>query len=372
MIMATPPPEDLDQAMASDEIPPDTNPYLWHAFRAIRKDHEEHTTRYDSLELRTKSLEESNLCQESEIEKLKNEMEILRAQMKRNQIAQIQQQDEIEDLKARSMRDNLIFNFKPSSQNYAESKTEDSVLMISGFLDRELGITGVYIQSAHRLGKYAPDKLRPMIARIPDSANRMKILRANSRLTGTGYFITQQIPSSATERKLFALPEYKLKKENVQNNAILRMDKLYVRGKLQTQFTRTSLPNHTDELPIKKVIKASKEKSESLSAFRGYYSEASSLQDVSDVHTQLICKPEVARASHVLYAYRIMDANGKMVENFDSDRDWGTGNALLNLMREKDIRGVCLATRLCKPGFSHIGKKRFSIINDLCFQAYKK
>ncbi len=150
------------------------------------------------------------------------------------------------------------------------------------------------------------------------------------------------------------------------------MDKLYVRGKLQTQFIRTNLPDHTDNLPMEKIIKVSKEKSESLSAFRGYYAEASSLQEVSDIHTQLICKPEVTKASHVIYAYRIQDNNGKVVENFESDRDWGTGNALLSFMKEKNFLGVCMATRLCKPGYSHIGKKRFTIINELCFQAYKK
>ncbi len=171
---------------------------------------------------------------------------------------------------------------------------------------------------------------------------------------------------------MFALPEFKLKKENPQNNAKLRQARLYVRGKLQTQFTKTTLPVPSADLTMDKTIKASRERNESLSSFRGYYAEAANLQDVADIHTQLICKPEVTKASHVIYAYRLEERGGKLVGNFESDRDWGTGHALLKTMRENEVSGVCFATRLCNPGFAHIGKKRFTIINELCIQAYKK
>ena len=59
-------------------------------------------------------------------------------------------------------------------------------------------------------------------------------------------------------------------------------------------------------------------------------------------------------------------------ENHESDRDWGTGFELLKMMRHNNIvNSVCIATRLCNPGYSHIGKKRFTHINDARLQAFK-
>ena len=42
------------------------------------------------------------------------------------------------------------------------------------------------------------------------------------------------------------------------------------------------------------------------------------------------------------------------------------------MMREHDIIGVCFATRLCSPGYVHIGHKRFEHIGDLCLEAYEQ
>ncbi len=67
---------------------------------------------------------------------------------------------------------------------------------------------------------------------------------------------------------------------------------------------------------------------------------------------------DVSKATHIIYAYRLETRAGKMTENFDSDRDWGTGFELLKMMRDNDVvNTVCIATRLCNPGYSHIYKK---------------
>jgi len=95
------------------------------------------------------------------------------------------------------------------------------------------------------------------------------------------------------------------------------------------------------------------------------------MNDVVDINQHLICeKPCVASATHVIYAYRI-EQRGKIIENFESDRDWGTGYELLKAMKKDDIiNTVFIATRQCNPGFAHLGKKRFSHIIDACMQAY--
>ena len=86
-----------------------------------------------------------------------------------------------------------------------------------------------------------------------------------------------------------------------------------------------------------------------------------------------INRPEVAAATHVVYAYRIEGRHGRMQENFDSDRDWHCGLELLKEMREKEIDGALwIATRTCSSQYTHIGKRRFELMTSLCNQAYEK
>ena len=50
------------------------------------------------------------------------------------------------------------------------------------------------------------------------------------------------------------MPEYETKKADPLNKTVLRQDKLFVRGKLQTQFSRPRLPDSDkptlDEIPV--------------------------------------------------------------------------------------------------------------------------
>ena len=87
------------------------------------------------------------------------------------------------------------------------------------------------------------------------------------------------------------------------------------------------------------------------------------MHDVANITQFLICKPEVASASHLIH-----NKGGKIVENFHSGRDWGTGFRLLKILRENDILGVCFATRLCSPGYVHKGHTRFEHIGDMCLE----
>ena len=59
----------------------------------------------------------------------------------------------------------------------------------------------------------------------------------------------------------------------------------------------------------------------------------------------------------------------KIQENYESDRDWGTGFELLKMMRHNNIvNAVCIATRLCNPGYSHIGKNDLHTLMMLVFK----
>ena len=211
-----------------------------------------------------------------------------------------------------------------------------------------------------------------MIARIPDSLARTAIFNNVSRFRDTQHYIQQQMPPSQSERRQFALTDFKSLKTDPKNKAILTQGKLFVKNKLHTQYSRPLLPDQrpTDVPPT--PITESKERKDSGSVFKGYCAKVTDVQDVAQTKSYLVSnKPEVTKASHVIYAYRLETSRGKVSENFDSDRYWATGHELIKMTRENNmVNTVCIATRMCNSGFLHIGKKRFSHINDLCLQAY--
>ena len=81
------------------------------------------------------------------------------------------------------------------------------------------------------------------------------------------------------------------------------------------------------------------------------------------VHFEILKKIKASKSTHPIYAFRIKTGKG-ILENFDSDGDHGVGFELLKSMMENKLTNtVCLATRICNPGFQHIGKRRFIHIN---------
>lgn len=365
--------DNLEDALKSDELPTDDIlPLIWLGIKSIKQDTQSTNTAIDDLQLRTKALEEVNAGQSDDLRELRNTVQLLQARLTRSEISQQQMANDLEDLKSRGMKDNVIIRFDPAVVDYKEVQGENCVALVGSFFTNVMGITSkVYVQSAHRLGKITPDRSRAIIARIPDSDQRSLVFRNANRLKDTRHFISQQIPPSKAERKQLVLPEFKTLKTDSRNKAVLYQDKLFVKNKLQTQFLSATLPDTpaTDVPPT--TIAESRKKTDSGSVFRGYSAKVSTVTEVAAVKQFLVTnKPDVTKATHVIYAYRF-DSRGRVIENFDSDRDWGAGFALLKHMREHGMNNaICIATRSCSPGFSHIHERRFNHINDLCSQAY--
>lgn len=233
----------------------------------------------------------------------------------------------------------------------------------------------MYISSAHRTGKWSPNKARPIIAVIPKSEDRNTVFKSCFRLKDTKHSVQNQIPASQKERRQFAYPHFKNLKNNKANQAVLKQGTLFVKQKAQTQYMETVLerPLDVDE-DVKENINRSEMEEEGGSVFQGFSAQVGSLEDVAKVRDALITfNPTVSAASDIILAYRIQPPNQRLRENFDSDKDPGTGLELLKHMREKQVvNTVFISTRTCPVGYEHISKRRFEIINELCLQAYNK
>ena len=158
-------------------------------------------------------------------------------------------------------------------------------------------------------------------------------------------------------------------KADENNHARFIKDKLYVKGRLQEQFLEPILPEVTPNDVHEHPICESEPVSDAGSTFRGYATQVSSLRDVSISRQDILLRDGVATANHIITAFRIQ-VDDEIEENFLSDRDYGAGLELLKHMRENDhINCAMFATRICTPGFKHLGNKRFEYIKQVCTEA---
>ncbi|CAB4028745.1 Hypothetical predicted protein [Paramuricea clavata] len=112
------------------------------------------------------------------------------------------------DLKARSMRYNLIF------YNINEKEGENTTSLIHNILEEHLGIENasinVKIDRSHRMGSKKSDtKPRPIVAKFNYYQHREQARLNAKKLKGTGIAITEQFPEEIARIRKSLYPELK-------------------------------------------------------------------------------------------------------------------------------------------------------------------
>ena len=94
------------------------------------------------------------------------------------------------DIEARSRRRNLLFKGVP------ENKYENCFVEARRFIREKLRIEqDMYLQRAHRLGRYDPSKTRPIIVAFRDFCDIDYILQEASNLKGTELGVSRDYPN---------------------------------------------------------------------------------------------------------------------------------------------------------------------------------
>jgi len=161
-----------------------------------------------------------------------------------------------------------------------------------------------------------------------------------------------------TERNQLTMNTYKDKRIDFNNKAHLNNGKLFVKGKVQTEFLEPRLPDpELAEEDYEVEVTQSGTIKDSGSVFKGYAVSVNSLSDVTSGIQEVM-----------------MSKNGQSVsEHFHSDDDHGMGLDLWRMLRDSDKRNVlCLVSREYAPGFQHLGRKRFEIQRPVGKEALDK
>ena len=108
----------------------------------------------------------------------------------------------------RSRRRNLLFNGIP------ENKYENCFHEARRLIGEKLRIeTDMYLERAHRLGKYDPSKTRPIIVAFRDFCDTELILNETSCLRGTDLGVSRDYPNEISKARQSIWKQYKTARE---------------------------------------------------------------------------------------------------------------------------------------------------------------
>jgi len=302
---------------------------------------------------------------EKENAELRNKHQILEGRLTRaeKEISDLKEQLTMQE--ARSMQDNLKF------YGIKENENENCEETITTFLREKMKINEqdilkIHFDRVHRTGERNKDGKRVIVAKLTSTEGKNLILRHGRNLERhSGYGVSEQLPRVLAERKKQLLPSFKKAKEQ-QKKPRWSLDKLVVGKSVHTVPKDTvrdvNLNIVEKALLLRRETKHAPPIVKKGNTFQGHRTSVKCQDDIVPALHGLYADSRIARASNNPYAYRIKTSDS-VIEHYEDDGEWGAGQKLLAMMKEKDIKD----TFLCVSRWSdskYIGSVRFDLIME--------
>ncbi|XP_053385832.1 uncharacterized protein LOC128550585 [Mercenaria mercenaria] len=142
--------------------------------------------------------------------------------------------EELTDVQARSMRDNLLFFGFAEEKSIEGRKSEDcrgKVLTLCRDTLAMDDVDSIKLPRVHRIGKYTAGKVRPIVPNFLYTPDKVAVKQAAfERLKDNDYRVSDQYPRAIQEKRRQLIPD--LKKARADGyDAIISYDKLLIRGR---------------------------------------------------------------------------------------------------------------------------------------------
>ena len=275
----------------------------------------------------------------------------------------------INDLTARSMRDNIIFY--TSGQEYTERRNESyqqSAQLVKKFLHDVLGISEAYdftITRAHRMGHATGEGMnRPLIAKFPFQSELDWIFSKASSLKGKKHSISAQMPNDYKEKKMQGWSLFKKardsgKKASFRPNGQLVIEKREVQNYKPLQLPATSDTKLGDLISGQGAPMATNS--------HKFIARCVSVKNPQEVRNamDLFCveePAETASANCIPYAVRLQKQDGTIREDFNSKADNGAGPQILKLLKAKKMVNVVCMVAHSYTDKNSDGKTKFAFM----------
>lgn len=274
--------------------------------------------------------------------------------------------NELNDLKARSMRDNILIHNVPEGDVQG---VHHAAVVALGKMN--IDIKDTEFDRIHRLGPVRNDNNpRPIVAKPHRYKETERLLKSQKNKTDrkTSTWISPQFPEQVREERILLVNMA----EDVRKKAPSAKIKLsHTTLTINGQQVKPTLnpPTPAD------ILKLEKEEIKQLSAIKFIQSEtinarsssfiangttASNLNDVRLAYSALMLNPVILQATHNIAAYILPDGSS----GYCDDQDYGMGRRMLQSLEQSRGKGIAVfITR--QYGGNKLGSQRFEIARDL-------
>lgn len=305
----------------------------------------------------------------SENLQLRRELDLLRSVVIRMDRRMSVMDNEITDLRARSMRDNILIH------NFQYTPNENLAATMPGIIKQTLGVDVEFVR-IHRNGVQPQRSGRPVTitAKLTDPNKKDEVLSAQKvkkvAKTSLPFYITPQQPLSlvSARNKLYDKAD-SLKKQNIgvrlsrngismPNGSKYSEEVPFLSNAAVLQIDSADTEN-MDEIVTKSTTPIQKNGSE----FSGIGSKVDSISSVKNFYKKVCVDPYVASVDSRILVYRFRSDQGKVIENYHDDNEHGAGRRLLRYMQENQIMDAAIV--ITRWMGEHIGPQRFNIMEGI-------
>ena len=284
-------------------------------------------------------------------------------------------QREIEDLKARSMRENILIH------NVPEGDSQGVLNAAINFLKKaNIDISHTEFDRIHRLGPIRSDKsARPIVAKPHKFRETERLLNLDKRGINrkTTVWISPQYPEHIRETRI-QLAMIADEKRKLSKEAKIRIS--HTTLTINGQIVKPTLtpPSPADILTLDKEEKQDLKRIQFVqgtqvnyksSSFRAQATIVKNLNDVRNAYKATMMDPEIAKTTHNIAAYILPNGSS----GYCDDRDYGLGRRALQVMQSLIGKPQQHGTAIFisrQYGGTKLGTQRFEVVKDITTQVY--
>jgi regulator of replication initiation timing len=335
-------------------------------------------TEFKDMQKSVTSILEENTGLSNKVSHLEKRLSLQEGLITQLQVKIAAQEEEIIDLKCRSMRDNLVIygieeNGTREDDREAEEGTDtkeeswsQTKAKVVAFLKNKMKIPDadqLPIDRAHRMGPKG-NKPRPIVVKFLVSSEKDRVFGYVKNLKGLSqYSVQQQFPAEVNERRKRLWPKYKAARD-AKENPKWALDKLIINGRRICANDDNIQFDPTEDCKKEVAIVHTEHQTIEGSTFIGHAATIKSNTDIPAVLASLLQDRSIAQATHNAYAYRIGRlGSNNMKEGIKDDGEHGAGMVILKKLQESNVTNTIVVVSRFYGG-KHMGARRFDCFKN--------
>ncbi|KAF0408188.1 UPF0029-domain-containing protein [Gigaspora margarita] len=159
------------------------------------------------------------------------------------------------------------------------------------------------------------------------------------------------------QQKLEQQFDKKIQEEEIKEELMLE-DEI-----ITEEYEEQKLRDESKQVSDFPIIKSGEQLEHKKSVFMAHLASVHNVQEVQIVRNTLLSNKKIAKATHNIMAYRIVQDNGVILQDNDDDGETAAGSRLLHLLQILDAKNVIVIVSRWYGGI-RLGPDRFKDINN--------